>query len=48
MHFQIGAGLGGAVGLYNGVVATNLAKQTGKLRRTQYDHLNYIIHQSDG
>lgn len=35
LKFQIGAGLGGVAGLYNGVVATNLAKQTGKLRRTQ-------------
>lgn len=35
LHFQIGASLGGVAGLYNGVVATNLAKQTGKLRRTQ-------------
>lgn len=34
----IGAGLGGSVGLYNGIVATNLAKQTGKLRRTQWDN----------
>lgn len=32
---QTGAGLGGIVGLYNGIVATNSEKQTGKVRRTQ-------------
>lgn len=32
----IGAGIGGATGLYRGIKATALAGQTGKLRRTQY------------
>lgn len=31
----IGAGIGGATGLYRGIKATSLAEQTGKLRRTQ-------------
>lgn len=35
INFQIGAGMGGVAGMYNGIIATNLAKQTGKLRRTQ-------------
>lgn len=33
---MIGASIGGTVGLYNGIRSTALAKQTGKLRRTQY------------
>lgn len=32
---MIGAALGGASGFYNGLKATTLAGQTGKLRRTQ-------------
>lgn len=32
---MVGAGIGGTVGFYNGIVTTNMAKQTGKLRRTQ-------------
>lgn len=32
---MIGAGIGGAVGFYNGLRATTLAGQTGNLRRTQ-------------
>ncbi|XP_060520256.1 mitochondrial import inner membrane translocase subunit Tim23 [Cylas formicarius] len=40
---MIGAGLGGASGLYNGLKATTLAGQTGKLRRTQL--LNHIMKQ---
>lgn len=36
LYPQIGATLGGSVGLYNGVRATSLAQQTGKLRRTQW------------
>ncbi|CAG9767500.1 unnamed protein product [Ceutorhynchus assimilis] len=38
---MIGAGLGGASGFYNGLRATTLAGQTGKLRRTQL--LNHIM-----
>lgn len=34
-EYQIGAALGGSVGLYNGIRTTALANQTGKLRRTQ-------------
>lgn len=30
---MIGAGIGGIGGFYNGIKATNLAQQTGKLRR---------------
>uniref|UniRef100_U5ERN8 Putative mitochondrial import inner membrane translocase subunit tim23 n=1 Tax=Corethrella appendiculata TaxID=1370023 RepID=U5ERN8_9DIPT len=40
---MIGAGVGGLAGLYNGLKATNLANQTGKLRRTQL--LNHIMKQ---
>lgn len=40
---MVGAGIGGAAGLYNGVRATTLAGQTGKLRRTQL--LNHIMKQ---
>lgn len=40
---MIGAGIGGAAGLYNGVRATALANQTGKLRRTQL--LNHVMKQ---
>lgn len=32
---MVGAAIGGTVGLYNGVRLTTLAKETGKLRRTQ-------------
>ena len=32
---MIGAAIGGAAGLYNGMKHTALANQTGKLRRTQ-------------
>lgn len=32
---MIGAAIGGTAGLYNGVRLTTLAKETGKLRRTQ-------------
>lgn len=32
---MIGAALGGASGFYNGLKATTLAGETGKLRRTQ-------------
>lgn len=39
----IGAGIGGMAGLYNGVRATALANQTGKLRRTQL--LNHVMKQ---
>lgn len=38
---MIGAALGGASGFYNGLKATTLAGQTGKLRRTQL--INYIM-----
>ncbi|XP_077284398.1 translocase of inner mitochondrial membrane 23 [Arctopsyche grandis] len=38
-----GAGLGGAAGFYNGLRATTLAGQIGKIRRTQV--LNYIMKQ---
>ncbi|XP_078037951.1 translocase of inner mitochondrial membrane 23 isoform X2 [Augochlora pura] len=37
----IGAGIGGATGLYKGIKATSLAGQTGKLRRTQL--INYVM-----
>ncbi|CRL00739.1 CLUMA_CG013995, isoform A [Clunio marinus] len=40
---MIGAGIGGMAGFYNGVKATNLAKQSGKLRRTQL--LNHVMKQ---
>ncbi|XP_031639701.1 mitochondrial import inner membrane translocase subunit Tim23 [Contarinia nasturtii] len=40
---MIGAGLGGMVGLYNGIAATSMANQSGKLRRTQL--LNHIMKQ---
>lgn len=40
---MFGAGIGGAAGLYNGVRATALAQQTGKLRRTQL--LNHVMKQ---
>ena len=43
---MIGAGIGGAAGLYNGMRATALANQTGKLRRTQM--LNHIMKQGAG
>lgn len=39
----IGAGIGGATGLYRGIKATSLADQTGKLRRTQYVFKNFYI-----
>lgn len=32
---MIGAAIGGTAGLYNGIRATRLAQETGKLRRTQ-------------
>lgn len=38
-----GASIGGAAGLYNGMRATALANQTGKLRRTQL--LNHVMKQ---
>ncbi|KAL1502047.1 hypothetical protein ABEB36_007250 [Hypothenemus hampei] len=38
---MIGATLGGATGFYNGLKATTLAGQTGKLRRTQL--INHIM-----
>ncbi|CAK9821184.1 Mitochondrial import inner membrane translocase subunit Tim23 [Anthophora plagiata] len=37
----IGAGIGGASGLYRGIKATSLAGQTGKLRRTQL--INHVM-----
>jgi import inner membrane translocase subunit TIM23 len=40
---MIGAGIGGAAGLYNGMRATSLAGETGKLRRTQL--LNHVMKQ---
>ena len=40
---MIGAGIGGVAGFYNGVRATALANQTGKLRRTQL--LNHVMKQ---
>lgn len=40
---MVGAGVGGAAGLYNGIRATALANQTGKLRRTQL--LNHVMKQ---
>lgn len=33
---MLGAAIGGSAGLYNGFRLTTLAKETGKLRRTQY------------
>ncbi|XP_055547458.1 mitochondrial import inner membrane translocase subunit Tim23 [Wyeomyia smithii] len=43
---MIGAGIGGMAGLYNGMRATALANQTGKLRRTQL--LNHVMKQGAG
>jgi mitochondrial import inner membrane translocase subunit TIM23 len=40
---MVGAGVGGIAGFYNGIKATNLAQQTGKLRRTQL--LNHVMKQ---
>jgi len=40
---MVGAGIGGAAGLYNGIRSTALAEQTGKLRRTQL--LNHVMKQ---
>ncbi|RZC36705.1 mitochondrial import inner membrane translocase subunit Tim23, partial [Asbolus verrucosus] len=40
---MIGASAGGASGFYNGLKATTLAGQTGKLRRTQL--LNHVMKQ---
>lgn len=40
---MVGASIGGAAGLYNGLRATALAGQTGKLRRTQL--LNHVMKQ---
>lgn len=40
---MIGASIGGVAGFYNGIKATNLANQTGKLRRTQL--LNHVMKQ---
>jgi len=40
---MIGAAIGGTAGFYNGVRATAVAQQTGKLRRTQL--LNHIMKQ---
>lgn len=40
---MIGAGIGGVAGFYNGIKATNLAQQTGVLRRTQL--LNHVMKQ---
>lgn len=40
---MIGAGIGGVAGFYNGIRATNLAQQTGVLRRTQL--LNHVMKQ---
>lgn len=37
---MVGAAIGGTVGLYNGVRLTTLAKETGKLRRTQYEYFS--------
>lgn len=39
----IGAGVGGLAGFYNGIKATNIAQQTGVLRRTQL--LNHVMKQ---
>ncbi|XP_049819673.1 mitochondrial import inner membrane translocase subunit Tim23 [Aethina tumida] len=38
---MLGAAMGGAYGLYNGLKATTMAGQTGKLRRTQM--INHIM-----
>lgn len=43
---MIGAGIGGLAGFYNGMRATTLAKQSGKLRRTQL--LNHVMKQGSG
>lgn len=43
---MIGAGIGGVAGFYNGLKATTLAQQTGKLRRTQL--LNHVMKQGSG
>lgn len=43
---MIGAALGGTAGLYNGIRHTVLAKETGKLRRTQI--LNHVMKQGSG
>ncbi|KAG5675749.1 hypothetical protein PVAND_005627 [Polypedilum vanderplanki] len=43
---MVGAAVGGVGGLYNGVKATALAQQTGKLRRTQI--LNHVMKQGAG
>lgn len=40
---MIGASIGGVAGFYNGIRATNLAQETGKLRRTQL--LNHVMKQ---
>ncbi|XP_014474932.1 PREDICTED: mitochondrial import inner membrane translocase subunit Tim23 isoform X2 [Dinoponera quadriceps] len=37
----IGAGIGGATGLYRGIKATSIAGETGKLRRTQL--INHVM-----
>lgn len=39
------SGLGATAGLYNGLKATTLAGQVGKIRRTQI--LNYIMKQGN-
>jgi mitochondrial import inner membrane translocase subunit TIM23 len=43
LSFAFAASIGGIAGLYNGIKATNLANQTGKLRRTQL--LNHVMKQ---
>lgn len=43
---MVGAAIGGAGGMYNGIRASNIAQQTGKLRRTQI--LNHIMKQGAG
>jgi import inner membrane translocase subunit TIM23 len=40
---MVGASIGGIAGFYNGIKATNLANQTGVLRRTQL--LNHVMKQ---
>jgi import inner membrane translocase subunit TIM23 len=43
---MVGAAIGGVAGFYNGVRATAIAEQTGKLRRTQI--LNHVMKQGAG
>jgi import inner membrane translocase subunit TIM23 len=43
---MVGASVGGLAGFYNGIQATRIAQQTGKLRRTQI--LNHVMKQGAG